>query len=416
MARKTTQKVSFLGLHWWVRPGKSPLWRKIIDGKTYTASGDGSGQPSEHSAEVAWQAIKAKLEANNPIAAANGPKTVVGHFKPLPRVAAVAVAPAFNLSKEIGRYLQWQEQRFNGGEITVHGLASYRNEVAQIQDFLARHEIEVLDEKTLADFRAYQVTEYTAGRQGLATLKRKLSAAKRLTEWLYENAVLATLPRNLKSVCIYNLPKAQRKKAKKAVAVYSIEQIKGIYKAASPDTRLYMLLALNCGMYYADIADLRHEQYANGRIARCRHKTGESGSWLLWATTRKLLEQLAVANGTYKAEDGEGSYMLRHKDGTPLYAYGMRFDAAKKRNVMIRCNHIETKFKDLVAALNISGDFRQLRATGATLVRNASDTDTAKLFLANSKETIAEQHYLAENFDGLDKALAEVENMLKLYE
>jgi len=208
------------------------------------------------------------------------------------------------------------------------------------------------------------------------------------------------LPRNINSAL--SLKNAKNKKDKHDVKIFTIDQLREIYRRAQPDTRLYALLALNCGFYYADISDLRNGEIKDNftRIARSRTKTGESGNWKLWALTAALLKQ---------RQQITGDFALRHSDGTALYDYRLTEDGR-----LSRTNHIETKFKDLLASLGISGTFRQLRATGASLVRNASDTDTAKLFLANSKESIAEIYYLSDNFTGLDLALAEVEKLLDL--
>jgi hypothetical protein len=413
MARQQqrTKPVEILGLHWWIRKGKKPLWRVCIDGQTYYSGGDGSGVPSEHSAEVAWQAIRAKQSAKtakhtprlaDPLAGVDICWPSAADLSRQPK--RVGPAPAFDLPAEVDAYVSYQRQRQAAGEITVHALASTQREAGELADWLRRTG-EDISERSIMAYRAYLIARMQEANGKASSLQRKLATAKRVVNWLWEMRVLAEVPRNINSAFTYSIPK---NKAAKAVEVYSVDELRQIWQSAPDETRLHIALALNCGMYYADIADLRHDQISDTHISRGRHKTGETGRWRLWGITRALLARYATKPGQWPAEDGQGSYALRHSDGSPLYGYWQDGETLR------RVNHIESRFKDTLARCGVSGHFRKLRATGASLVRDASDTDTAKLHLANSKTSIAELHYLADNFDGLDAALLAVEKRLSL--
>jgi len=396
-AKQTKQgkRTRVLGLSWIERKNGKKLWEKTINGKRYTSAGDGSGSPNEHSAEVAWVSIKQKMERKNPM---QGVVILSPSPSPLPPVVVEATAPVFNIIEEINRFCALQTQRQQAKQISVHGLASILQDTGDFRDWLNRQEIEAITEQTLMDYASWQMQRYANGYQKRSTLEKKLFSAKRVVKWLWENRVLADMPRNIDTVFRVKKPKNEKKDSK--VKTYLDEEIKTILAEAPERTKLYILLALNTGMYWADIAAMQHEEFNGTHITRCRTKTGEAGSWLLWNETKRLLEK-------YATDKDDSETMLLHKDGSELYGYSINA-AGKVR----RCNHMQSSFADLLERLGISGTFRQLRATGASLVRDESDSDTAKLHLANSKQSIAEKHYLADNFEGLDAALRKVEKRL----
>jgi integrase len=406
---KQGKRTRVLGLSWVIRRDKY-LWEKTIEGRRYTSAGDGSQSPTEHSAGVAWTEIDKKVARNqrnqrkpmeqvareqrNPM---EGITILNPSPSPLPPVVVEACAPVFNIIEEINRFCALQTQRHQAKEITVHGLASILQDTGAFRDWLQREEIEKITAETLQRYASWQLQRYADGLQKRATLEKKLFSAKRVVKWLWENEVLANIPRNLDSVFRVKKPKTEKKVS--TVKVYSDEEIKTILAEAPERTKLYILLALNCGMYWADIADLKHGEFDGTHITRCRTKTGEQGTWLLWKETKIFLEK-------YATNEDDSETMLLHKDGSVLYWY--KINAGK----VSRCNHMQSAFSDLLERLGISGTFRQFRATGSSLIRDESDTDTAKLFLANSKDSIAEMHYLADNFEGLNSALRKVEKRL----
>jgi site-specific recombinase XerD len=390
---KQGKRTRVLGLSWVIRRDKK-LWEKTIKGKRYTSTGNGSGFPTEHSAEVAWADIKQKMERKNHM---HGITILNPSLSPLPQVVVEATAPVFNIIEEINRYLALQTQRQQIKEISVHGLATILRDTGDFRDWLNRQEIETITADTLQRYASWQLQRYADGFQKRATLEKKLSYAKKVVKWLWRSEVLDNMPRNLETVFRVKKPKNEKKVSR--VKVYSDEEIITILAEAPERTKLYILLALNCGMYWADIADLKHGEFNGTHVTRCRTKTGEQGSWMLWKETKRLLEK-------YATNKDDSETMLLHKDGTELYWY--KRIAGKMR----RCNHMQSSFADLLERLEISGTFRQLRRTGSSLVRDESDSDTAKLHLANSKDSIAEKYYLADNFEGLNAALRKVEKRL----
>jgi hypothetical protein len=112
-----------------------------------------------------------------------------------------------------------------------------------------------------------------------------LKSCKMFIRWLHETEVLDTLPRNLNSKSLQitiDLPTVQ---------TYTTDVIRTVFLAASPRVRLYVLLALNCGMTQVDISGLKQQDidWGRGTLTRKRAKTASSarvttaraiGSWL----------------------------------------------------------------------------------------------------------------------------------------
>ena len=100
------------------------------------------------------------------------------------------------------------------------------------------------------------------------TMKDYQSAARTFVRSLWEKRLIE-LPRNLTSRTLsVSVPL-------KDPVVFTKEEIKTLLNAANPRQKLYLLLALNCGMYPVDIALLRQDEvdWKKGRINRKRTKT-----------------------------------------------------------------------------------------------------------------------------------------------
>lgn len=251
---------------------------------------------------------------------------------------------------------------------------------------------------------------------------------------------------------------AERKAARKGKPKYTLDELTTLFANATKRTRLYILLALNCGMGAKEQATLVrddiHLDEEAPYIDRERNKTGVQGVWTVWPETEGLL-RLALQQTAYsdsgvkdakwvkamqnnpfrvKAIDEEEGSMARPDssirsfhipiadlailtvDGYPLVH---RSSKTKKSR---RTSAIALAWQRLVKSAAIKGivpnhGFYALRRTGGQLVRDIAGLETAKVFLAHAalsadgRKSLAEKSYTERtqaDFDRVALALKEI--------
>jgi integrase len=216
-------------------------------------------------------------------------------------------------------------------------------------------------------------------RTGYAT---KLHAhVKAFIKWLYEHELLDRLPRNFDNRL--KLPRDQP-----GIQVYSIEDIRTLFDAASPPHRLHICLALNCGFHAIDVGSLLRSEVdlKRGTITRRRTKTGEDETtpevtYPLWQITQSLLKEHIRR---------EGDLALLTPDGSP-WAQVTLVDGR------LHEKHGLTKyFTDLVKRTGVGGSFKCLKKTSATLLRSQPRfADLRSYWLAHAPKSMSDRSYSA---------------------
>lgn len=178
------------------------------------------------------------------------------------------------------------------------------------------------------------------------------------------------------------------------VSRYSVDEVKAMLAKAADRTKLYILLACNCGMYQGDIADLGDDEvdWTEGTITRPRSKTpkGPKVTYRLWPETFALLRKLKA---TVKVSNGRGSNrVLLTCSGKPLVEHVLREDGGTKSNDRIRDNFIILSKKlKLPQRLKI----KLLRKTAASeLGSHPAYGAYTQYFLAHSPRGVADRHYI----------------------
>jgi integrase len=189
------------------------------------------------------------------------------------------------------------------------------------------------------------------------------------------------------------------KTGNKAVVTFTPEEIKTLLAGASDQQKLYILLALNCGMTQKDISDLHPKEYdaKAGQITRRRSKERNKldevqdeslnvpiVTYNLWKTTIKLLNKLKTKDKDHLLLNERGGVLVRswHEKGV----------SKKVDNIHVAYEHLNDR-------LNIPRSerkyFKQLKKTSATLLYNNKDfRQLHGLFLGHAPRTIAEKNYI----------------------
>lgn len=164
------------------------------------------------------------------------------------------------------------------------------------------------------------------------------------------------------------------------VVVFNVEEVKQLLVKASNKTKLYILMAINCGMTGKDISDLAVDEvdWEAGRITRRRSKTKDEPSvpavsYKLWGETLRLLQQERAA---------EGDRVLVSASGGPLLAD--RIEDGKHKKV----DCIKNGFFRLTKKTKIAKPFGSLKKTSGSLIRDSEFTALEQLFLGQASTCI----------------------------
>lgn len=207
-----------------------------------------------------------------------------------------------------------------------------------------------------------------------------LSSVKSFLRWLHETDVLPQLPKNISG----NTLRISREQPK--IEILTIGIIRKLFKSASDALRLYMLLALNCGMTQIDISDLQPSavNWKTATLTRRRGKTAQfeqvpTVQYALWPETIDLMRRLRTQ---------VGDRLLTAPMGGPL-----KFE--QRRNGKIaRNDYVGSLFRRHRKAVGVEGDFKSLKKTSASLLRDHAEFNGLEsVFLDHAPRSMSDRHY-----------------------
>jgi integrase len=187
------------------------------------------------------------------------------------------------------------------------------------------------------------------------------------------------------------------------VVVFSKKEISSLLVAAPERTKLYILLALNCGFYGVDIAAIKQTEvdWSKGRICRQRTKTRSASAnvpkvdYLLWRQTFDLLKSC-------RSKDSQ--LAMTNQNGSPLWSE-IEKDGKFTRNNNVKTAYFrlwQMKFKKTKGFKS----FKILRKTAASLLENHKEYGRyAEHFLGEVPSSIAGRHYVKPPTKQFDAAI-----------
>ncbi|MGO8749484.1 MAG: hypothetical protein ACLQNE_26290 [Thermoguttaceae bacterium] len=227
------------------------------------------------------------------------------------------------------------------------------------------------------------------------------------------------------------------------VDTFNLEELRTLYRYATPLERALMLLALNCGFGAAECASLQLNQVfldqkhpeaertgfrssdTDSFIFKVRTKTQVYGEFWLWSETVKALrwliarrkKQTTVIQGKDKGKDitpRENSVVLLSDDGHSMVEpteggnANQRIPNLWNSGLMKRVRKDHASFKAL--------SFGKLRKTGGDLVKRLSDGEVSGVFLCHGTPVPSDSLqdvYTNRPFARVFRALQSVEGFLK---
>ena len=241
---------------------------------------------------------------------------------------------------------------------------------------------------------------------GIQTILNMVSAARQFFYWLDDSGKWRA-PRRLTRIFSINrralLTDEERKKAARGVQVFSVDELKALYKAANKQNRLYILLGLNCGFASMEISTLRRWEIDlkadQPIIVRNRRKTDVHGEWVLWPETAALLKE-RLKKGP-QDQTGENLAIVT-RNGRELVRYhgGVRTDT------------VATAWTKLVKKAGVTKlGFKHLRKTGADMIRKIAGLEVSETYLAHSEKSLA-RFYSNPDYAKVAAALAKMREEL----
>jgi len=247
----------------------------------------------------------------------------------------------------------------------------------------------------LTSYREHLDKELAKDSIAQATAKNRMGAVKQFLRWCQEEQIVEGLPPNISSRSLY-------------VTVEHREPEKvdlGLFKKVlgkSPDrTKLWLLLAANCGFRQSDIADLRLREVdlATGRVSHARVKTAKKKpptvNYLLWPETLRLLrEHFDTQERSMKAD----SLVFVNANGQPIVTRTV--DEEGKLRIT---DNIKNAVDRVLDAMELPRSERltmgRLRTTSADLLRKEYSQEIQTLFLGNKPGDMASRHYTTTHDD-----------------
>lgn len=211
--------------------------------------------------------------------------------------------------------------------------------------------------------------------------------------------------------------KGSRRETKRAKAqankqntwIDDLEGLKRMIRFAPDKTRLYILLALNCGYLNTDIAELAQCEidWHKGTIKRERSKTaGQDNTpeveYTLWDDTLKLLKQFKSDQTAPLNRNGD-RVAITNKHGDKLQSVTVREDGRLKEY-----DAVKSAYRSFARTNGIKKPLQVLRHTGAAMIEAQSDDYgeiLAGYYLGQAPQSTAGKHYFPDR-EKLAKALA----------
>ena len=271
----------------------------------------------------------------------------------------------------------------DAGELSAGRFDPLRGHLHHFRDWLGGSvHVSSIKGKTLSDYHAELLNGISTKKWSNDYAKDRMNAVKSFVRWLWTSEAIEELPRILNDrskLCIG--------KRLMTPQVFTMDEVRVMLCAATPRTKLYLLLMLNTGMTQKDISDLKQTEvdWKKGVITRKRSKTAKhehvpTVAYRLWKEAFRLLcdERSSDANHVFLNETG-GHLKVEKLD-----------HAWKLKNI----DNITSAFNRLKRLTKIKKPLKLFRKTSASLLRGKQDFSGVEiLFLGHAPRTIADRHY-----------------------
>ena len=299
-------------------------------------------------------------------------------------------------------YLTKQQQRVDADDLSAGRFVSERAALWHFRDWAgAQVDVATISGQTLSRYHAYLLELIAKNECAPSYARDRITSVRSFIRWLWGQDALENLPKNIDS---HELKIGRRPKAPEAL---ELPEVSELLRESSGQTRLYILLGLNCGMMQKDISDLLDTDISwhAGTITRKRSKTHKhpgvpTVTYKLWPETLELLSQFRSGI----------EVVLLNRNGNRLVEEHLTKGGSYRKT-----DNIKNAYERVLRKTSFTKPFKLLRKTSATLI-NADNRYRGldQLFLGHAPATIAEKHYSATSKSALDEAIDFLRKMYKV--
>lgn len=300
------------------------------------------------------------------------------------------------IRSHIDQYLQFRETKEGAKQTKLGTNETFRNRLNVFKKWVpADAPVEDITEDMWERYYLYLAKKVENEEYTDTTWSAVLSVARTFIRSRWERRLIE-LPRNLDSLTV--------EVSTKAITTFTNQEIKARYQKADDRMRLFILLALNCGMYQRDIGDLRQHEvdWRKGRITRQRTKTrGKSKkiptvNYKLWPETFRLL-------GQFRSEDPE--FALLNNDGLPLWRQYKDDNGKYQKSDAIK--NLYSRLQKKLPKKSKKKPFKTFRKTASTRLEEHDQYGRyAEYFLGEAPSSITQKHYSKPSDKQFDAALS----------
>lgn len=317
--------------------------------------------------------------------------------------------PNRTIAHQVTQWLQVKLAEARDGQIKPKRYDRYRAQINHFQSWVGGAGcIDAVDAAALQAYRlalldlVSQREEWESGSQkeqkkGISRWegKQRLQTAVQWVRWLWRLGLIE-LPR------ILDDPRfgiSVRDKTPRHIPVEHAKLLLGTHDQASEQTRLYVLLAANCGMRQADIASIEPDMvdWNEGRIRRQRIKTvrykgAPMVDYKLWNCTFDLLKKYGHRDGNRVLLNRNGSFLWREE---------------LRNEKLVETDNIQNAYRHrYLEHFDLFYPFGLFRATSANVLESHPQFKYfASYFLSHSPQGVKDKHYTVPDQAEFDAAV-----------
>lgn len=310
------------------------------------------------------------------------------------RQSDVTHAPV-TIEGNVARFLAQKRAQVDGGELSAGRYANLKLHLSLFQDFVGgSNPVSAITSRPMTDFRTDLLERKSRGEFSGKYAKDRLDAAKQFARWLWQEEILAQLPRVIASKTFTITP------ATPEIKTLTVAEIKTLLDAATGQLKLFILLGLNTGFLQKDISELKPDEvdWRAGVIRRKRSKTKKfenvpEVAYKLWPETFRLLQEYRRPNSPHVLANENGGSLLTSK--------------LKEDGKQHKVDNIHTAYFRLCKRVSIKDrPFKSVRKTAATHLRGSEKySGIEDLFLGHAPRSMSDKHYAGIPHDLMASAL-----------